>query len=174
MERCGQQLCTLEARWRTFDLELSKGRKSSTSEVGAVEGSSARRRCSRRSNLRRISTLGVRGEWCGSVGGLRAGMCRVLRSEHTSYNLSVRSQLLKPILMRAMAGSAAEVSCQLEQQRAAQTLAESAKGSRAPGLRSWKSWRQPFLQRSPGAPESFVILNPPATHRTFLDPEQTC
>ena len=143
MERCGQQLCTLEARWRTFDLELSKGRKSSTSEVGAVEGSSARRRCSRRSNLRRISTLGVRGEWCGSVGGLRAGMCRVLRSEHTSYNLSVRGQLLQPILMRAIAGSAAQVSCQLEQQRAAQTLAESAKGSRARGSAHGKRGLQP-------------------------------
>ena len=70
--------------WRTLDLELSKGRKSSSYDVGAVEGSSARRRCSRRSNLRRRSTLEVWGEWCGSVGGLRAGMCEVLRSEHTT------------------------------------------------------------------------------------------
>ena len=62
---------------------------------GAVEGSSARRRCSRRSKLRRRSTLGVSGEWCGSVCGLRAGMCGVLRSEHTSCDLSGRGQLLE-------------------------------------------------------------------------------
>ena len=164
VESCGQQLCTLGARWRTFDLELSKGRKSSSSEDGAVEGSSARCRCSRRSKLRRRSTLGVSGGWCGSVYGLRAGMCGVLRSEHTSCDLSGRGQLLQPLSMRATARSAAEVGGQLKQQRAAQTRAESAKGSGAPGLRSWRRWCQPFLERSPGAPESFVMLNPPATH----------
>ena len=166
VESCGQQPCTLGARWRTFDLELSKGRKSSSSEDGAVEGSSARCRCSRRSKLRRRSTLGVSGGWCGSVYGLRAGMCGVLRSEHTSCDLSGRGQLLQPLSMRATARSAAEVGGQLKQQRAAQTRAESAKGSGAPGLRSWRRWRQPFLERSPGAPGSFVMLNPPATHLT--------
>ena len=73
------------------------------------------------------------GEWCGSVGGVRAGQGGVYVASATSSNWSVRGQLLQPVELRAMAASAAEVRDRLQQQRAAQTPAELAKGSGALG-----------------------------------------
>ena len=59
---------------RTFVLEVNKGSKSSKDERASLKVSSALRHRSRRSNLRRGSTLRVSGELCSSVGGVRGAV----------------------------------------------------------------------------------------------------